>query len=831
LRKWKDFNLTEYSSRLPEFLESKVQRPGRYTGLEWNLAPLPEKPSIRAALSYPDVYEIGMSHPGLHILHHILSTRRDVAVERIFAPWPDAEHRMRNRNLPLTSLESFRPVSEFDVVFFTLPHELAFTNILNILDLGGIPLCYQDRQTGHPIIIGGGIGTMNPEPLRTFFDAFIIGDGEEVILEVVDAIKELGGKDCSRAELYPVLNAINGCFVPEKRPVTGSNTDIPPVRKRRIHHLDSAPFPCPPLVPFCQPVHERVVVEAARGCPRQCRFCQARVYYSPVRTRSPDQILEIIDRSLNQTGYDEVSLLSLNIADYPEIENLTETLMKILRKRNTSLSLPSLRPEKLTSILIEQIKSVRKTGFTLAPEAGTDRLRKIIGKPYDTGKLLTGVQSVFSAGWSVLKLYFMIGQPFETDSDVEGIVKLVRQIRQIGRSAQRKKASIHVSVSTFIPKPHTPFQWAGQADRDVLRRRLGYLRKSLRMPGVKLSFHDITSSRLETLIARGNLKTGSAIRTAFQNGCRFDAWNEWFKPEIWQKAFQEEGIDFDGEPCRNWDIEDELPWDGIDPGLPKSDLINSYRHAGKIAGNRELESEEPFKMIHVTPNTSNRSPDRPKSAVRSYRYFGLFSVKENYRLFKHLEINSAIIRAARRAHFPMEYSYGFNPRPRFSFSSPAPLGFELYAEPFEFRLTRSMPASKVLSGLANQLPTLMTVSTLMKIPEGYDSVLQRLKSITYAFQLDPDSMNRFTHSFGTSFKTYTNSEECIGSRMFSSECERFNLFLVYPLNQPDIPKFRTVLQTVFQEEYFPFHKTVAARICWNLDEYGMMPLTIEIPED
>ncbi|MBN1355152.1 TIGR03960 family B12-binding radical SAM protein [bacterium] len=815
----------------PRFLDASIQRPGRYIGLEWNRNPIPEHPELRVALCYPDIYEIGMSHPGLLILYHVLSNCRNVAVERFFSPWPDAEKAIRSRALTIGSIETGRPLDSFDTVFITMPHELLYTNILNILDLGNIPLNRSDRRSGHPVIIGGGIGTMNPEPLSLFFDAFAVGDGEETILDIVSVLAGLGGKSASRRELNSSLANLAGCYVPYFHAPPERPDDPPAVRKRVLTDLDTSPYPWPVLVPVCRPVQERVVVEAGRGCPRQCRFCQARVFYSPLRNRSPEKILEIVDRSLISSGYEEVSILSLNIADYPGIEVMIDTLMVQLRKNRTALSLPSLRPERLTPGLVRQIRSVRKTGFTLAPEAGTERLRRIIGKPYDTDQLFTGVESVFLAGWSLLKLYFMLGQPFEEDRDIEGIADLVLKIRDIARRIQGNKAELNISLSTFIPKAHTPFQWAGQALEPDLNRRLRFLRKKLNLPGIKLSFQDIRTSRLEALISRGDRRIGEVILNAFQSGCRFDAWREWMDTEKWIKAFETAGIDMNEEACRTLQVNGVLPWDGIDPLIPRQQLVQSYLCARDLAA---VPGTPARGVVPVgrkpSPGTIpaiESVPDQPAS--RTYRYFGLYCVRGNYRFFKHLEISTTLIRAARRAGLPLEYSQGFNPRPRFSFAPPAPLGLELLAEPFEFRLYRPLAASQIKKALSGQLSADFNVIMIGKIPQGCDSILQRLGSATYAFRVSKSDKARFNRIFGTYFWICPETRHDDFIAQTDRSC--YNLIFVFPANRKDVPRFRDILKEMFRQEFFPFDSVSGCRLCWNLDETGQVPLAMEFGGD
>ncbi len=679
-----------------------VRRPGRYVGCEWNMPHIPSSGTLRFVLCYPDVYEIGMSHHGLQVLYHILNSISDVSAERVFAPWPDMEKSLRADNIVLQTLETRLPVRESDVLCFTIPHELCFTNILNILDLSGLPLRRNNRDNSMPLIIGGGVTAINPLPMDAFLDCFYIGEAESRLQELTRLLKKN-----PRSQWLRLLSSFPGMYVPDFfNPETAQHK----VSKQFVLSLDSAPVPDPPLTPWCKPVHERVVVEASRGCPGQCRFCQARNYYSPVRIRSPETIKTSVAKNLEQTGYDEVSLLSLNIADYPGIETLLPDLMKKHRKNNVSISLPSLRPEKLTQSIIEQIRQVRKTGFTLAPEAGSDRLRRIIGKPFSTEKLIQSVATVFHAGWNVIKLYFMIGLPFENDDDVREINRLVRDIYNVGRKIAGRRMALHVSAAIFIPKPHTPFQWFGQASEDVLMRRRKILINGCRLSGVKLSISDFRSSRLEACFARGTRHCADIIEWAFRNGCRMDAWNELFRPDLWDDAFRKSGLEINREATRRYSFETQnLPWSFIDAGVSESLLLKSCQKAVQL--NSDSASISSISVNKAFPD-KQISTGKPGSSARhetAVTYVGYFQGLDDYRLFSHLEIMTGIIRAMRRAGLPLVYSQGFNPHAKVSLTQPAPLGFERWSEPIVFQLYEKLPLKQIQSMLNQQLPVQMAI--------------------------------------------------------------------------------------------------------------------------
>lgn len=802
------------------------QRPGRYVGREWNRLDQTKNTPIRAVLVYPDIYEIGMSHYGLQLLFSILSHCDDVIVDRVFLPWPDYEAFLTSHHLPLVSLDLRLPLSSFDFILITLPHEMAYTNVLNLIQLAGIPLRQSERKRGSPIVIGGGICALNPIPLVPFFDAFSIGDADRSILEIASTIRKAGGKDGLRDELLQALADVEGMLVPSIHNLNSNNS----ILKSTLDSLDTAPFPSPYLTPIFKTVHNRVVVEAARGCPRKCRFCQARVYYGPIRHRSPDAILNIAQQGIVETGFDEVSLLALSIADYPGIENLLVSLMNVFRKKSVSLSLPSLRPEKLTPRMIEQIRHVRKSGFTLAPEAGSDRLRSIIGKPYDTDRLLSGVTSIFQAGWSTLKLYFMAGQPFEMDSDIDSIADLVRQIHSIGRKIQGRRTDIHVSVSAFIPKPHTPFQWSGQAPRDTLHARMRELRHALRMPGIKLSYSDIAASRIEALLARGNDRVANVVENAFFNGCRFDSWVEAFKEPIWLQAIADAGIDLEQEVTRPYSTSEVLPWACINPGLPIDELKTAY-HSAEVSADEDPSSvqearPQPIDIAEIPrvkpePDHQNETASEPGATC-----FALFRIVNDFRLFGHLDIAAELLRAARRAGLPLAYSQGFNPHARFSFSPPTPLGFEHFFEPIEFVLLEKIDEHEILLRLNQCIDHDMGFRTVKIRQPNEVSLMKRLKSATYGFaasslfDLDPIrssrpgiilwNRNQFLSRIDVSLRDLIPLD--------------YTVFALIQHGKPNSPKTSDLLASLNIDPDRWVERPVAARLWWNEDENGAAPL-------
>ncbi|MDO8786250.1 MAG: TIGR03960 family B12-binding radical SAM protein, partial [Syntrophales bacterium] len=538
-----------------------VEKPSRYLGQEVNASRKDRQTcKLSFALTFPDTYEVGMSHLGLQILYAILNSLPSVAAERCYAPWPDMEQQMRKNKIPLSSLESRIPLGVFDIVGFSLQYELSYTNVLNMLDLSGIPLKRKDRREEHPIIIAGGPCAFNPAPMSDFIDIFVIGEGEEVILEIVHAVMEGKENGYKRQRIIAALAAIEGVYIP------AVHTHGERIRKRIVPDLDRWCFPVRPVVPLMKIIHDRLNLEIARGCTRGCRFCQAGMVWRPVRERHPEVLLRMADEMLSRTGYDELSLLSLSSGDYSMIEPLLAALMDRYFERRVALALPSLRTETLTRNLIENIKRVRKTSFTLAPEAGTQRLRDVINKGNTEEDLLTTTGAVYEAGWKTVKLYFMLGLPGEGEEDLRGIVDLGYKVLRAGKN----KKQVTISLSTFVPKPHTPFQWERQIGLEETLEKQGFFKKHTRNLNVKR--HDSRMSLLEGVLTRGDERLGRLIEKAFRLGCRFDGWGDQFRFDLWETAIRESGISIEGY-LRQRDFSESLPWDMIDCGVKREFLI------------------------------------------------------------------------------------------------------------------------------------------------------------------------------------------------------------------------------------------------------------------
>jgi radical SAM family uncharacterized protein len=574
----------------PDRILYEVTRPARYTGGEWNgVIKDWEKTALKFALAYPDIYEVGMSNMALPILYEILNSQPDVLAERVFAPWMDMEAALRAAGIPLLSLESKRPLKDFDVVGVSLDYELTYTNVLNILDLGQIPVLAAERDDSHPIVIAGGSCCLNPEPMADFIDFFVIGDGEEALIELLDIFREWKQNKAPRKELLKKAAAVRGVYVPAFyktgygpdgmfKSITPIESEAKPVIERRI--LAKLPPPVTrPVVPYIEAVHDRGAVEIQRGCTRGCRFCQAGILYRPLRQRPQAEIIQAAGELIANCGYDEVSLVSLSTSDYPKIEELVASLTR--QYKDLALSLPSLRLDSFSLKLMESLPTRRKTGLTFAPEAGSERLRRTINKGTTEEKILETAEAAFAHGWRSLKLYFMLGLPTETMEDIEEIVRLVAKIRGAGKGTRGGMPQVRISLSTFIPKPHTPFQWVAQDSEEQLNAKHEVLKTGLRRKGSRLSWRDPEVSLLEAALSRGDRRLGKVIHDAWKSGSTFDAWDERFNYQNWLDAFAKNGLEPAFYARRECPLDEILPWAHIDPGVTTEFLKREYQRAIK----------------------------------------------------------------------------------------------------------------------------------------------------------------------------------------------------------------------------------------------------------
>ncbi len=576
-----------------EILE-QVEKPGRYTGKEYNeIRKKGGNQIVKIALAFPDLYEIGMSYLGFKILYDIINKREDALAERVFAPAEDMERLMLKKDLPLFSLETYRPLYDFDIIGFSLQHELCYTNVLYMLDLGNIPLHHNDRGEKDPLVIAGGPSVFNPEPLADFVDMFIIGDGEEIIHEIIDVYQVWAkqGEARTRKELLERMVRLIGIYIPSFYEVRYLNDgticsfrkkvkEVPlKIKKRVITNLDTTPFPVSPIVPNIDVVHNRINLEIFRGCTRGCRFCQAGMIYRPVRERSENTLLELAEKSLKYTGYEEISLSSLSSSDYSQIDSLIEKLVDRYQGEGVSVSLPSLRIDSFSVQLARQSQRVRKTGLTFAPEVGSDRMSNIVNKNVSEDDLYQTVQFAFQEGWRRIKLYFMIGLPTETWDDVEGIINIVKKVESTGRKMVGRNFSLNISINAFVPKSHTPFQWTAQERGEQLREKFKYIAKRIRSRSISYSFPDTNLSLLEAVFARGDRRLGRVLEEAYSMGCKFDSWREYFNFSDWEEAFRKCQLDISFYAHRERKKEEIMPWDMVDCRVSKEFLWLEWQKA------------------------------------------------------------------------------------------------------------------------------------------------------------------------------------------------------------------------------------------------------------
>jgi len=712
----------------------RVDKPSRYVGNEVNAVhKSPDQVQVRLALAFPDLYDLGLGNLGVHILYAVVNQLPWAWCERVYAPAPDMEKELRERDLPLFALESHDSLDQFDGLGFTLQSELTFTNILNILDLSGIPLRTQDREDHHPLTFAGGPAVFNPEPLAPFIDFFVMGDGEDAIAEITRLLRTLKGR--SRRDKLEALALLEGVYVPELYPFETLDDgrivpalDAKPIRKRIVRDLDGATFPIDYIVPFTQQVHDRISLEVLRGCTQGCRFCQAGMTTRPVRERTLDKVDELLDRTLKTTGYEEVSLVSLSTCDHSRVKQLVENTARKARDQRFAVSLPSLRLDSYSVDLSDMAAGERRTGITFAPEAASPRLRSVINKWIPDEELLSMSHGAFSKGWGHVKLYFMIGLPTERDDDIEAIADLsIRTVEQ-GREVN-PRAKVNLGVSTFVPKPFTPFQWSRQIGLDETQHKQDVLERALRgNRAIKFGRHDPQETFLEGLVSRADRRAGDLIELAWRKGCRFDAWREHLRFDLWMEAVDELGYDVE-DALRERDPDERLPWDHIDVLIPKQWFLDDWNRAkelqhaqdcrhkrcnrcgvideerelcahmlrNQIAGRKEEETFERAELPEVV------EPDPVQRLVFRVGRTG------NGRFLSHLEAMSAWIRSLRRAEAPLAYTQGFHPHPKVAFAHATPANQETIGDYMDVTLVERVDPADLLQRLNAVVPEAFAV--------------------------------------------------------------------------------------------------------------------------
>jgi len=766
-----------------------VVKPSRYLGGEVNAVRKDHRTCrLSVALAFPDTYEVGMSHLGLQILYELLNSRDGIIAERVYAPWPDMEELLRRHAIPLATLESGTTLRDFDLVGFSLQYELSFTNVLTMLELGGIPPRRTDRRDGDPLVIAGGPCCFNPAPMTAFIDAFVIGEGEEVSGEMATVMMREKDRGSGREKLLAALAELPGIYVP------AVHTRGEKIRKRVVAELNTWTLPVRPLTPLMKTIHDRAVLEIARGCTRGCRFCQAGMVWRPVRERQPGILQEMADQMLAATGQEELSLLSLSSGDYTCIETLLPLLMDRYYARRIALALPSLRVETLSRNLIEAIRRVRKTSFTLAPEAGTQRLRNVINKGNTETDLLATSAQVFAAGWRAVKLYFMIGLPGEEEGDLEGIATLAHQVLRTGK----KRGQVTVSLSNFVPKPHTPFQWQRQIGPEETALRQEFFKSRLRHRQIQIKWHDARMSRLEGLFSRGDETLGDLVELAHRGGCRFDGWSDRFRPEIWDDAIRALGIDIAANlAARSRNA--VLPWDHIDAGVERDFLWEEgqkargeeltpdcrregcYRcgacdhieirpllaedgppenHSATATGGPEGMTTESLVDLDVaeatatSPVTANNAaetgafgihlagpeqPAREAPGQRNGQRLRLrFTKQGRSRHLSHLETASALTRGIVRSGQRFLFTAGFHPHPRMSFAVATAVGLASEGEYCDVVWEKTTDETASLPEEINRfLPEGMLITELVELAPDAPSLTTSLRGFQYTAALPP----------------------------------------------------------------------------------------------
>jgi radical SAM family uncharacterized protein/radical SAM-linked protein len=765
-----------------------VSKPARYVGMERN-AILKDhlNVQVKTVLCFPEVYELGMAHLGLKILYHLINQNPDYLAERCFAPWPDMEQELRKAKVSLLSLESQTPLREFDLVGFSLQSELTFTNLLNVLNLSGIPLISRDRTEEDPIILAGGPVTSNPEPFADFIDAILIGDGEQSLLELLSAYSQSRKEGLNREDVLLKIAAIPGFYVPRfyhevydemgaYQGVRASRTDVPSqIVRRYVEELEVENYPQKPVVAQTPSVQDRHVVEVVRGCTQGCRFCQAGYIYRPIRELSKKNIVELTKAGLENTGYEEVGLVSLSTADYSDFPGMVDEVSEVTTPQNVSISLPSLRADSMSVEVADSVKQVKQTGFTFAPEAGSQRLRRVINKNISNEELFEAIEMAFKKGWNVIKLYFMVGLPTETDEDLLETVDLIREAEKIAQRSGRRRR-INVSFGPFIPKAHTPFQWDAFIEPRELRRRISFLRSRLRSKTIHFKWDEPETAHFEAVVSRGNRSISRGLLMAFQEGQRFEGWSEHFDYKKIMGCFEKAGVQID-RWCSEKSLDEILPWDHIDARIKKKFLTFERKKAFRdqkittsdcrwgdchycgVPNPRDdikLKAEKPTgeelerrKIKKGTPSSSHRMKESRSDALR----FRLkYSKTQFARFLAHSDVVRLFQMGMKAARFPNLYSKGFTPRPVMQFGPVLPLGVESLAEVIDLWLLSPLEDNQVIK-LNENLPRGLEVRSFQQVALKEPSL-----SICYPYVRYSASMGKYSESIREPLKAWELSE-------------------------------------------------------------------------
>lgn len=731
--------------RLDHEVLQNVLKPSRYTGGEWNAVKKDwDKVDCTFALSLPDVYEVGMSNLGLAILYDALNRQENVAAERVYAPWTDMEKEMRERKIPLFSLETHTELSAFDLWGFSLQYEMIYSNVLNMLDLAGVPLWAKDRDDTMPFIVGGGPCVYNVEPIADFFDFFIVGEAEEAVVEIANAMAawKKDGRQGGRRGFLKRLLTLDGIYVPSfyepQYDAAGNYLSLkaleekakPLIFKRVCRDMDEVPSVEKPIVPFMDIVHNRIMLELFRGCSRGCRFCQAGICYRPARERTEKNLKAMARSLVDKSGYDEMSLTSLSSADYSCLGNLVNDLMEEFKNEKVSFSLPSLRIDSFSIELAHKMQQVRKSGLTFAPEAGTQRLRDVINKGVTEENLMNACGSAFRQGWKQVKLYFMMGLPTETDEDIIGIAKLAKKVVDLYTEIKgRRGVKVTISVACFVPKPYTPFQWFGQLPIAEFERRQQLLKEHITDRAITFNYHDARLSVIEGVFARGDRRLAKVLYQAWADGAKFDGWSDLYQHDTWLEAFEKCGVDMKYYNERQRDFNEPLPWDITSPGVNKEFLLREWKKAMEGALTEDCRRGKcsacgicPNLGVHVidyakenptvaeqiakvaAPKNPEKDPKGPGKPRTLYKYRAEITKGEELRYVSHLDYANLFLRAFDRAKLPMAYSEGFNPHMKVAFASALSLGVTSEAEYMDFELLKPVCQPEVFDRLNAQLP-------------------------------------------------------------------------------------------------------------------------------